>query len=118
MGNKMLLVDDEKIVCTGLSRVLQNEGFDVEYALNGKDAVDMVEANGFRLAIIDFMLPDINGLEVCRRIKMLGKGIKMIIMSGYTGILDENKAAFESISPDIRFIYKPFDREELLGLIS
>ena len=118
MSNKILLIDDEKIICTGLSRELKSEGYDVEWALTGADALGMVESNGFELAVIDFMLPDMDGMEVCKRINTINENIKMIVMSGYAGIFEKKKIEFDLVSSDIEFIYKPFDKEDLFELIN
>ena len=117
MVQKILIIDDEKTVCTGLSKQLQQEGFDVKWELTGKDALELAESDDFDLIVVDLMLPDISGIEFCKSVRKIREKIKLIVMSGYIGVFEEKKTEFDQIDPEIQFIYKPFEKNELLSLI-
>mgnify|MGYP000164242471 CR=1 FL=1 len=70
-NNKILVVDDDPNIREVLSILLQSENYDVEEALNGRVAVEkaLKEDAGFALVILDIMMPEIDGIEVCRKIR-------------------------------------------------
>ncbi len=69
MAGRILLVDDEEEICTLLSVYLKNENFEVVTFSTGKEALDYLEDHEVDLAVLDVMLPDIDGYEVCRQIR-------------------------------------------------
>lgn len=66
---KILIVDDEPILVKGLKYSLEQDGYEVEVAYNGIDALEKEAAKEYNLVILDIMLPEIDGLEVCQRIR-------------------------------------------------
>ena len=66
---RILVVDDEQAITDFVSFNLSKEGYQVDVAHNGNEAVDMANANDYDLVILDVMLPGIDGYEVCRRIR-------------------------------------------------
>jgi len=66
---KILCVDDDRPTVTIIAGVLQKEGYEVETALDGHDGLKKARANKPDLIILDIMMPDIDGYEVCRRLK-------------------------------------------------
>ena len=66
---KILVVDDEKIIVKGIKFNLENEGFEVETAYNGEDALEIVKNIHLDLVILDLMMPVLDGLETCKRIR-------------------------------------------------
>jgi len=83
MGLKILIADDHKIVRDGLRTLLHKEHHvdEIYEAENGRDAVDLVEAEEPDLAIIDISMPLMNGLEACRKIKEGHPDIKILVLS-------------------------------------
>jgi DNA-binding response OmpR family regulator len=69
MGARILVVDDDPLLAAALRRPLAYEGFDVEVASSGEEALTSVREHTFDLVILDILLPGIDGLEVCRRIQ-------------------------------------------------
>src|SRR4030065_1023009 len=63
---RILVVDDEMIVCESCKRILEEEGYEVEAALSGKEAFEKMKANPFDIVITDLKMPGIDGMEVLR----------------------------------------------------
>ncbi len=93
MNEKILVADDEREIADLVSLYLENEGFEVLKCYNGAEALQAVEAGELDLAILDIMMPEVNGLEVCRRIRqkynypiimLTAKGEEMDKITGLT----------------------------------
>ena len=66
---KILVVDDERLLVKGIKFNLENEGYQVECAFDGAAAVERAREGQFDLIILDLMMPEIDGLEACMRIR-------------------------------------------------
>ena len=66
---KILVVDDEKLLVKGIKFNLENEGYQVETAFDGAAAVELARSEGFDLIILDLMMPEVDGLTACMRIR-------------------------------------------------
>ena len=66
---RILVVDDERVLVKGIKFNLENEGYQVETAYDGKTAVELTRTGRFDLVILDLMMPEIDGLEACMRIR-------------------------------------------------
>ena len=66
---KILVVDDERTLVKGMKFNLENEGYEVECAYDGAAAVDLAREGHFDLIILDLMMPELDGLEACMRIR-------------------------------------------------
>ncbi len=69
MAKKILVVDDEAIIVKGLKFSLEQEGYEVECAYDGASAVEKAESTDYDLILLDVMLPELSGYEVCQRIR-------------------------------------------------
>ena len=69
MGNKVLVVDDEKLIVKGLKFSLEQEGFKVDCAYDGEDALQQAKSNTYDIILLDIMLPKLSGMEVCQQIR-------------------------------------------------
>ena len=67
--NKVLIVDDEKEIADLVEIYLENDGYQVYKFYNGEDALNCIHNNDIDLAILDIMLPDIDGFSLCRKIR-------------------------------------------------
>ena len=72
-AGKILIVDDDKNICELLRLYIEKEGFDVEIAYDGKRALERFEANEPDLVMLDIMLPELDGWQVCREIRKKSK---------------------------------------------
>lgn len=69
MGNNVLVVDDEKLIVKGLKFSLEQDGFKVECAYDGEEALQLARKNKYDIILLDIMLPKMSGLEVCQQIR-------------------------------------------------
>ena len=69
MGNKVLVVDDEKLIVKGLRFSLEQDGMEVDCAYDGEEALEAAKNNEYDVVLLDVMLPKLNGFEVCQQIR-------------------------------------------------
>ena len=114
MGHmKILVVDDERAVRDSLRRALELEGYSVELASDGEEALERLSANGEPDAmILDVLMPGMDGLEVCRRVRREGNRIPVLMLTARTEV--ENRVAGLDAGAD-DYVTKPFALEELLA---
>ena len=79
---KILVVDDEPLICEEFRDILEEEGHEVEVAKNGKDALQKIQAKEYELVFLDVLMPRMEGREVFEEIKKISK-VPVAIMSGY-----------------------------------
>jgi two-component system, OmpR family, response regulator MprA len=110
---KVLVVDDERAVRDSLRRALELEGYEVELAVDGGDALHRLDANGQPDAVIlDVLMPGVDGLEVCRRIRGKGNPVPVLMLTARAEI--ENRVSGLDAGAD-DYLPKPFALEELLA---
>ncbi|MDA8431643.1 MAG: response regulator [Nitrospiraceae bacterium] len=112
---KILVVDDEEIVRTSCSRTLAPAGFDVRLARNGVEGLQVLEKETFDLVLTDLKMPNMDGIEVLRKIKEGWPQVEVIIITGYQTVDTAVKAiklgAFD-------YIEKPFTPDALIAAVS
>ena len=112
--SRILLVDDDSTITTSFQMVLQNEGYDVDTASDGRQALERFERENYQLVILDIKLPDINGIEVARRIRKHNDDVRLVIVTGYPELED----SIETIELGIEeILLKPVNVEELIHVI-
>jgi len=113
-AKKILVVDDEQLLLQGLVKTLQSEGMHIASAESGREALEKIASCAYHLCFLDIYLPDMNGLEVLKKIKDLSPKTKVIIMTA--GILD--KTMEECIEKHASmYLTKPFDLLQVKMLI-
>ncbi len=111
---KVLLVDDDPDLVEMMSKVLEDDGrFEVRVAGNGFDAGMMVKEYRPDLIVLDVMLPDINGKEVCQRVRA-DEGLDEVKIICISGMIEDDKIAELKAAGANDFLHKPFDIEELI----
>ena len=110
---KILVVDDEQLLVKGIKFNLENEGYQVETAYDGRTALDMAHANNYDLIILDLMMPEVDGLEACMKIREFSN--VPIIMLTARGEDADKIIGFECGADD--YITKPFNILELKARI-
>jgi DNA-binding NtrC family response regulator len=111
---RILIIDDEESIRKSLAGVLQEKGYVVDTAENGKEAAEKSKTSLYNLALIDIRLPDMDGVQLLTAIKeTIPKTVKIII-TGYPSL--EN--AIEAVNKGAdAYITKPFDMNKLLDII-
>lgn len=109
----IMVVDDEKFVRESLSRVLAGENYEVLAVASGEEALSILQGAERKpdVIILDFKMPDLDGIEVCRRIRS-DKNIKNIPVVMLTAYYNEKEAAFKAGVDD--FINKPVENLDVL----
>ena len=103
---QVLIVDDERLLLNSLAKYLSIENIDVKTVETGNDALKEISSSLYPLCFLDINLPDINGLDVMKKMKELSSQTKVVIMTAQY-LTDEMKKEIEG-SADY-FIAKPFD---------
>src|SRR5205807_1759531 len=105
---RILLVDDEQSIQTLLSYPLRKEGYDVVQATDGRQALDRFDEQAFDLVVLDLMLPKVDGLEVCRRLRSRSS-VPIIMLTAKSEEIDK-VVGLELGADD--YITKPFSLRE------
>ena len=115
--NLILIVDDEPDMGWALEHLLNSQGFVTRKALSAREALNLLEQHRFACAFLDAKLPDMDGLELARRIREIAPGTRIIMVSGY--FYRDDVSIQEAISQGliIDFISKPFLQEEILRVL-
>jgi two-component system response regulator MprA len=110
---KILVVDDEPAVRESLRRALQLEGYDVELAGDGAEALERLRrANGIDAMLLDVSMPKLDGLEACRRLRSDGNTLPVLMLTARDAVADR-VAGLDAGADD--YVVKPFALEELLA---
>ncbi|NCB05651.1 MAG: response regulator transcription factor, partial [Clostridia bacterium] len=110
---KILVVDDERLLVKGIKFNLENDGYTVDSAYDGATALSLVHENRYDLILLDLMLPEVDGLSVCRTIRETSN--VPIIMLTAKGEGSDKLIGFEYGADD--YVTKPFDILELKARI-
>ena len=109
---RVLIADDEPAIRQGLAALLGFEGFAVECAASGKEAVQAVEGQLFDAVLLDVSLPDADGLEVLRQVRQLAPALPVIMISAY-GTIEIAVAAMQAGART--FLQKPWANDKLIA---
>jgi DNA-binding response OmpR family regulator len=106
----ILVMEDELSVAKGLEMVLTEEGYIVDLAMTGKDALDIFDQKTFDLLVADLRLPDINGMEVIRTVKAKKPQTGVVVITGYASV---NSAVDAMKLGSFDYLPKPFTDDEI-----
>jgi len=114
---KILVVDDERAVRDSLRRALELEGYEIELAADGREALSRLMENGTPqpdAVILDVLMPGVDGLEVCQRLRRGGNSVPVLMLTARDEI--ENRVAGLDAGAD-DYVTKPFALEELVARV-
>jgi two-component system OmpR family response regulator len=111
-GERLLIVDDEENLRSMLAAALRHHGFEVSSVANGRDALDAVSEQAPDLVVLDVMLPDLDGFEVCRRMRTAGNQTPVLFLTARDAT--EDKVRGLTLGGD-DYLQKPFSLEELVA---
>jgi two-component system OmpR family response regulator len=109
---RVLIVEDELRMASLIRRGLTNEGLAADVAARGADALWMAEAHDYDAVLLDVMLPDIDGFEVCRRLRAAGVWAPVLMLTARDSV-EDRVAGLDSGADD--YLVKPFSFAELLA---
>jgi len=107
----ILLVEDEQSLARGLEYNLSSEGYSVTLAIDGKEALNIIQSKRFDLVVLDIMLPYVDGFDIARHIRVNDKKAPILFLTARGGVHDRIKG-LELGADD--YMTKPFHLEELL----
>jgi PAS domain S-box-containing protein len=112
---RVLIVDDEPLVRMHVRRLLTRSGFTVEEAANGSSGLEAIARSSPDVVLLDMMMPDLDGVQVARRLRASGIHVPVVLCSG-----DPEAARARGLEPGLVqcMLQKPFDRGQLLAAIS
>jgi two-component system, OmpR family, manganese sensing response regulator len=111
---KILLVDDESALTEPLSRLLTREGYTVDVAINGRVGSSLASGGNYNLLILDWMLPDLTGLEICQHLRSQGDLTPVLFLTA-KDTLDDLTIGLDAGADD--YLVKPFELRELLARV-
>ena len=111
---RILVVDDNKNVRDTLKAILEREGYLVDYAVNGKEAIKKTEETSYNLALLDIRLPDMEGVELLKLMKDGVPRTRKIMVTGYPTMQNAISALNKNADA---YLVKPVDIKKLLQVV-
>jgi CheY-like chemotaxis protein len=114
-GEKILVIDDVELVFSAFKEELERSGYEIDTALSGERALEMAKSKKYDVIFIDMFMPDMDGVQTCKLLKETCPEAKLIAMTGqiYKGLADK-ELEFLKAGGKIYFLYKPFQKGEIL----
>jgi DNA-binding response OmpR family regulator len=110
----ILVVDDDKSILRTFTRILQKNGYKIDTAETGREAIERADKKHYDLALVDIRLPDMDGTDLLAKIKKQLKNTIKIMITGFPSLESGVKALDEGADA---YLVKPVKPEELLMLI-
>ncbi len=112
----ILLVDDEAIALSGWKFSLESAGYYVKTALSGGNALEIIEEEKPDIVFTDLIMPNMNGVEVCKNIKAIYPDIEVVLMSGHPGELEKHLTDFLEVGGRNECLRKPMLKDEIIEI--
>jgi len=111
---RILVVDDEVVICKSIQRILSPEGYEVEFSLSGEEALEKLNQESFDIVITDLKMPGMDGIELLTKVKEKDPEIIVIMITGYSTV----QTAVQAMKMGaLDYIPKPFTPEELVVVV-
>jgi DNA-binding NtrC family response regulator len=111
---RILVVDDDETIRTTMKAILQDEGYQVDLAATGKEAIQKTQEKAYNIALLDIRLPDVEGVELLKLLKDSVPRTRKIMVTGYPSM--QNAIAALNKNADA-YLLKPVDVEKLLQTV-
>jgi DNA-binding response OmpR family regulator len=109
---RVLIVEDERRISAYLKRGLEEQGYAVDAVYSGREALDWAEATPYDLILLDILLPELDGLEVCRELRRRGMRVPILMLTARDAV-DDRVAGLDAGADD--YLVKPFAVRELMA---
>lgn len=117
MAKRILIVDDDEMVRIAINELLRPEGYEVHLASSGSEALERLDQEGYDLLMLDIIMPEMNGFELCKRIREKeGYGETPIVFLSAKSREEDRVQGIEAGAN--LFLSKPISPDKLLGIIS
>ena len=111
---RILIVEDERKISAYIKRALEEQGYAVDAAYTGREALDWAESAQYDTIILDIMLPEMDGITVCRELRAQGNRAPILMLTAYDTI-DDRVTGLDAGADD--YLVKPFALKELLARV-
>ena len=111
---RILVVDDDDTIRTTMKAILQDEGYTVDLASTGKEAIQKSQENNYNIALLDIRLPDMEGVELLKLLKDGVPRTRKIMVTGYPSLQNAISALNKNADA---YLLKPVDVEKLLNTV-
>jgi len=117
MANRILVVDDDELILIALNELLTPEGYEVHTVSSGAEALGRIKKYGYDLLVLDIIMPEMDGLELCKRIRQRENCRETPIVFLSAKSRDEDKAKGIDAGANL-FLSKPISPDKLLRIIT
>ena len=117
MAKRILVVDDDEMVLIALDELLKPEGYEVETVLRGAEALERIDQNDYDLLMLDIIMPEMDGFELCKRIREIDTYGEKPIVFLTAKSREEDRAAGLAAGANL-FLSKPISPYKLLKIIA
>jgi len=117
MTKRILVVDDDEMVLMALDELLKPEGYEVDTVASGKEALQKLEDNDYDLIMTDVIMPEMDGFELCRRIREKEKYREVPVVFLTAKSREEDRVRGLEAGANL-FLSKPISPDKLLGIVS
>jgi DNA-binding NtrC family response regulator len=114
-NKSILIIDDDKYILSVFSRILTKQGYAVENAETGQEAMEMIAKKQYDLALIDVKLPDVEGPILVEKLHKENPDMMKVVITGFPSIEDANKVMDNGAAA---YLVKPIKSEELIKFIN
>jgi len=111
---RILVIDDESVICDACRLILAEKGHSVDRCLTGKSGLLAIEGGTYNLILLDMKLPDIDGMEILKSVREKGSGPVVIVMTGYSTMSNALQAMKLGAAD---YLAKPFTDDELVEAV-
>lgn len=114
-AHRILVVDDNSDAAELLAERLRRAGYSTEVAFDGKGALAAARQAQCHVALVDIGLPDMDGFEVCRRLRQEHPGLRLVALTGYSDVASREEATAVGFD---RFLVKPLDTRAVTAAVA
>ncbi len=111
---KILIVDDDETIRSTMKAILEDEGYSVDSAANGKEAIKKTQEQSYNLALLDIRLPDMEGVELLKLMKEPMPRMRKIMVTGFPSLQNAVEAVNKNADA---YLIKPVDVDKLLATV-
>jgi CheY-like chemotaxis protein len=118
-GEKILVVDDDKIIQALFQGELGPKGYEVDAALCGEEALEKVKQKKYDLVFMDFVLPGMDGIKTCQAVKKIAPDSEIVFMTGWVSDgMTYKEVKFMEAGGKVYYLYKPFIEGEIIATVN
>jgi CheY-like chemotaxis protein len=117
MAKRILVVDDDEMVLMALNELLKPEGYNVQTVTSGTEALQKLDQNGYDLLMLDVIMPEMDGFELCKKIRALDQYKDTPIVFLTAKSREEDRQRGLEVGANL-FLSKPISPDKLLGIVS